>query len=181
MADIELDYDSIMQSALRHVVKDVLKITADLNETPGDHHFYIEFLTEAEGVDIPDHLRQTYPHKMTVVLHHQFEDLVVEEDYFAVSLWFKGVEARLTIPFAAMTSFADPSEKFGLRFQEDDFADTPEDFPGEDNGEDAGVTSMKTGSKAASSSGTSENDEDDETEEDDSSADVVSLDAFRKK
>jgi len=132
VADIELDYDQIMQNALRHVVKDVLTITADLGETPGDHHFYVEFLTDAPGVNLPDHLKAQYPERMTIVLHHQFDDLDVGNDGFQVTLSFKGVEARLAIPFDAITSFADPSAKFGLRFQEDEDEDDAPALSGDD-------------------------------------------------
>ena len=83
----------------------------------GEHHFYIEFLTQAPDVSIPDHLIEDYPERMTIVLQHQFQNLDVTEDGFGVTLWFKGKESRLEIPFHAVTSFADPSVKFGLRFE----------------------------------------------------------------
>ncbi|NJM35978.1 MAG: hypothetical protein HC850_16275 [Rhodomicrobium sp.] len=92
-------------------------MTVELGATPGDHHFYIEFATRAPGVQIPDVLIDSYPERMTIVLQHQFENLVVRDDEFAVTLWFKGEESRLFIPFEAVTSFADPSVGFGLRFE----------------------------------------------------------------
>jgi len=193
VSDIELDYDQIMQNALRRVVHDVLTITADLKETPGDHHFYIEFLTGAPDVSIPDHLRETYPERMTIVLHHQFEDLDVNADGFGVTLWFKGVSARLEIPYDAITSFADPSAKFGLRFQEDEDSEesTPHDAPEliEDN-EPAQVTALKNSAgkktkaeavKDKKSGETKDSGTASDGDDKDSSADVVSLDAFRKK
>jgi len=118
VSDVELDYDYLTQRALRQVLKDVLEMTAELGATPGEHHFYIEFATEAPGVIIPEELHETYPERMTIVIQHQFENLVVRDDEFAVTLWFKGNESRLTIPFEAVTSFADPSVQFGLRFAE---------------------------------------------------------------
>ena len=116
MKDIEIDYDYLTQQALRRVVRDVLSMTEELGAAPGDHHFYIEFETQAEGVSIPDHLLTSYPSRMTIVLQHQFDDLEVRDDDFSVTLWFKGQQARLTVPFEAVTSFADPSVQFGLRF-----------------------------------------------------------------
>jgi hypothetical protein len=118
LSDIELDYEYLMQRAQRRVVYDALSLTAELKATPGDHHFYIEFLTGAFGVSLPDELRQEYPERMTIVLQHQFENLIVDEEGFSVSLWFKGKQSRLTIPYEAITSFADPSAHFGLRFHE---------------------------------------------------------------
>jgi hypothetical protein len=116
LKDIEIDYDYLTQQALRRVVRDVLHMTEELGEAPGDHHFYIEFETQAEHVSIPDHLLASYPLRMTIVLQHQFDDLEVRDDDFSVTLWFKGQQARLTVPFDAVTSFADPSVQFGLRF-----------------------------------------------------------------
>ena len=118
MSDVEFDYDYLTQRALRQVVKDVLEMTAEIGATPGEHHFYIEFATQAPGVIIPDELIETYPERMTIVVQHQFENLVVRDEEFALTLWFKGIESRLTIPFEAVTSFADPSVQFGLRFAE---------------------------------------------------------------
>lgn len=116
MTDVEIDYDFLTQQALKRVVRDVLQMTEELGTAPGDHHFYIEFETRAEGVSIPDHLLAVYPTRMTVVLQHQFDDLEVRDDEFSVTLWFKGQQARLTIPYDSVTSFADPSVQFGLRF-----------------------------------------------------------------
>lgn len=117
MADVEIDYDFLTQQALKRVVRDVLGMTEELGAAPGDHHFYIEFQTQGDGVVVPDHLIAQYPVRMTIVLQHQFDDLIVNDDEFSVSLWFKGQQARLTVPFAAITSFADPSVQFGLRFE----------------------------------------------------------------
>ena len=117
MSDVEIDYDFLTQNALKQVVRDVLKMTEELGEAPGDHHFYIEFDTKADGVSLPDHLLAQYPERMTIVLQHQFDALEVLDDAFSVTLWFKNVQARLSVPFDAVTSFADPSVQFGLRFE----------------------------------------------------------------
>ena len=53
---------------------------------------------------------------MTIVLQHQFWDLEVYDDRFAVTLSFNEVSQRLDIPFAAVKVFADPSVEFGLQF-----------------------------------------------------------------
>ncbi len=116
MTDVEIDYDFLTQQALKRVVRDVLQMTEELGSAPGDHHFYVEFETQAEGVAIPDHLLAVYPSRMTIVLQHQFDNLEVRDEEFSVTLWFKGQQARLTVPFEAVTSFADPSVQFGLRF-----------------------------------------------------------------
>ena len=54
---------------------------------------------------------------MTIILQHQFEDLVINEDALWVTLRFNGKPERLRIPFAAVVSFADPSVNFGLQLK----------------------------------------------------------------
>ncbi len=114
-----LGYDRMMERAIRGVVREALAVAATKG-LPGAHHFYITFRTRARGVEIPDHLLARYPEEMTVVLEHQFWDLEVREDAFSVTLSFSNKPARLTIPFAAIATFADPSVQFGLQFKHAD-------------------------------------------------------------
>ena len=109
-------YDKMVETALRGVVREVMARTA-ASGLPGAHHFYVTFRTGYPGVAIPDHLHAQYPDEMTVVLEHQFWDLEVKEDRFAVTLSFKNKPERLSIPWDAITAFADPAVKFGLQFQ----------------------------------------------------------------
>ena len=111
MSDVEIDYDFLTQTALKRVLRDVLVMTEELGAAPGEHHFYIEFETGAEGVVIPEDLASAYPERMTIVLQHQFDDLAVRDDEFSVTLWFKGKQARLTVPFDALIRFPDPSNR----------------------------------------------------------------------
>jgi hypothetical protein len=84
---------------------------------PGEHHFFISFLTKFPGVILSEKLKNRYPHEMTIVLQFQFEELIVEEKSFSVCLSFDNVKEKITIPFVAITAFADPSVKFGLQFR----------------------------------------------------------------
>ncbi len=111
-----LRYDKMVESALRGVVREALARTA-ASGLPGTHHFYITFKTRYPGLKISDALTAQYPDEMTIVLEHQFWDLEVEEDHFAATLSFQGRPERLSVPFEAITSFTDPSVKFGLQFQ----------------------------------------------------------------
>ena len=111
-----LRYDKMVEAALRGVVREALARAA-ASGLPGAHHFYITFRTDAPGLALPDFLRKDYPDEMTIVLEHQYWDLEVEEEKFSVGLSFKNRNEKLTIPFAAITAFADPSVKFGLQFQ----------------------------------------------------------------
>jgi len=109
------DYQRIVQDALRDAVRRVLARVAE-DGLPGDHYFYVGFRTGEPGVEIPRSLRQQYPEEMTVILQNQYWDLAVGPESFAVSLSFNGARERLTVPFAALTAFVDPSAEFGLRF-----------------------------------------------------------------
>jgi uncharacterized protein len=108
-------YDLLAQQALRGVVQRVLSDVAK-NGLAGEHHFYISFDTEAPGVRISQRLREKYPQEMTIVLQHQFWDLIVTDEGFEVGLSFNGVPERLGVPFAAIKGFFDPSVKFALQF-----------------------------------------------------------------
>ncbi len=112
-----LRYDKMVERALRGVVREAIS-SAVTDGLPGGHHFYITFKTAAPGVVIAEQLRAKYPDEMTIVIEHQFWELTVTPDEFAVTLSFNSRPERLTIPFAAITAFADPSVKFGLQFQE---------------------------------------------------------------
>ena len=116
MKDI-LRYDKMVEAALRGVVREALARSA-ANGLPGAHHFYITFKTGFPGVELPGHLLAKHPEEMTVVLEHQFWDLAVEEERFSVTLSFAGKPEHIVVPFEAILSFADPSVKFGLQFQQ---------------------------------------------------------------
>jgi hypothetical protein len=110
-------YDLLTQQALRGVVRQVL-VDAAKKGLPGDHHFYISFDTKAEGVRLSERLRAQYPEQMTIILQHQFWDLVVSDTGFEVGLSFGGIPEKLSVPFAAIKGFFDPSVQFGLQFEE---------------------------------------------------------------
>ncbi len=158
-----LRYDKMVEAALRGVVREALARTA-ANGMPGAHHFYITFKTGFEGVELPANLRAKHPEEMTVVLEHQFWDLEVEEDHFAVTLSFQNKPERLVIPFEAILSFADPAVKFGLQFQQAAAANEGGQSPG---AAEAAPLSETPAAPAAKSG--------------DKSGEVVNIDKFRKK
>lgn len=158
MTDDLLHYPSMIDQAMRDVVRDVLRRISS-SGLPGEHHFYISFGTTHPGVKMSEQLKSRYPKEITIVLQHQFWDFHVEDQRFHVTLSFGGIPEKLTVPFAALTAFADPSVKFGLQFQQPDMFEA-----GSAGAQEVGDTiSFK-----------SENDEDDSDK-------VVSIEAFRKK
>ena len=179
MSDVELDYNYLTNRALKGVLRDVLSITQELGAAPGEHHFYIEFATGADGVDIPSHLKQAYPERMTIVLQHQFRDLAVDEDGFRVTLWFKGEPSLLVIPYEAVLSFTDPSVQFGLRFDAPIGGPQGEQARAGEKTEDSGHKNKDARRESDAPDGQEKQSDDEEDAE--GGADVVSLDAFRKK
>ena len=115
MANRGFSYDTMIEEALRGVVRRVL-LKVQKDGLPGDHHIYLTFRTDADGVDVADAVRTRWPEEMTIVIQHQYWDLEVYPDRFSVTLSFSDVAQKLVIPFAAITAFADPSVKFGLQF-----------------------------------------------------------------
>lgn len=165
MTDFEDDdmlrYDRMVENALRGVVKQAVEEVIERG-LPGDHHFYITFMTDYPGVDIPDYLKERYPGEMTIVLQYQFYDLFVDDEKMKVTLSFNNVPELLTVPLAAISIFADPSVNFALQFQpigEEGPEFDPDDPLGDDDDED--FSSTKT--------------------DDEKTGEVVSLDQFRKK
>src|SRR6185312_6075527 len=116
MAKDFIGYQALTDQALRGVVRDALR-RIEKSGLIGAHHFYLTFKTHAEGVDIPDFLKEQYPDEMTIIIQHQYWALKVKEDYFEVTLTFKKLPAPLHIPFSALTAFFDPGVQFGLQFR----------------------------------------------------------------
>ena len=119
MPDSLIPYDEIVQEALRAVVGRVLgQVESSGGVLPGDHHFYITFLTGAPGVRISQHLKTKYTEQMTIVIQHWYENLSVNDEGFSITLNFGNNPEPMVIPFDALRTFVDPSVEFGLRFEE---------------------------------------------------------------
>jgi uncharacterized protein len=119
-SDGAIDYELLAQNAMRGVVRAVLTEVARTG-LPGEHHFYIAFRTNAPGVSISKRLKEKYRDEMTIVLQHRFWDLIVTEDKFEVKLTFDAIPERLSIPYAAIKIFYDPSVPYGLQFEDAEF------------------------------------------------------------
>lgn len=182
-------YDVLTQEALRSVIKKILDevVTAGL---PGDHHFFISFNTNHPGVRLSMRMREQYPDAMTIVIQHSFWNLETSDTGFEIDLSFNEIPERLRIPYASILSFFDPSVKFGLQFDE------PVEELDEQETAKPKLTAVKTSEvkeetvkekaspkavkKTAAKKEDKTEDANSKTNEE-ASADVVSLDAFRKK
>lgn len=150
----QINYELLVEDALRSVVRSSLRIAQE-NGLPGETHFFITFLTTYPGVILPERLRESHPEKMTIIIQHQFWDLSTDPQQFTITLSFGGQRETLTIPFMAVIDFNDPSVGFGLQFNHD--------APENDSDDDEGQAPVGEPQSAPQS------------------ADVVSLDTFRKK
>ena len=174
MPAFRLDYGQLVERALRRVVRDALEVVAEQG-LPGKHHFYITFRTDHPDVVIDDGLHARYPTEMTIVLQHEFWGLEVLPERFGVTLSFGGAPQRLEIPYDAVRVFADPSVEFGLQFTV---------APGE--GEAGAVLAQDSTPRPAASvaelptAGGRSAEPSSEPDAADS-AEVVTLDRFRKK
>jgi hypothetical protein len=185
----------MVEDALRGVLKQALKIT-EAQGLPGAHHFYITFDTTHPGLKIAPSLKALHPNEMTIVLQHQFWDLNVGDERFEITLSFSGVSQRLSVPFAAVTAFADPHAKFGLQFhvefeerseeEDDDASDPPLDDEAPSDAPQVDSIQVTQALKNARKTATTRPplktvEPDGENNEAATANKVVTLDAFRKK
>ena len=169
MATDHIRYDVLARDALRGVLRKVLSDAA-VHGLPGEHHFFITFISTAEGVKLSPRLLAQYPEEMTVILQHQFWDLVVTDDRFEVGLSFGGIPERVVVPFNAIKSFFDPSVQFGLQFEA---ADTAAETPATNLPAVPAPAALPVAAPAAENQ--------DEPTKPGEGAEVVRLDRFRKK
>jgi len=155
---------------------------AALEGLPGDHHFYITFRTGAPGVEIPSRLKAQYPDEMTIVIQHQYSDLVVDSEGFGVTLKFQGRDTRLIIPLESITAFSDPSVNFGLQLKD------AEDAVGSNGNDVSDVADEQTASIEVTVEAEVKSDDDPEAEaapktrkRKKKKGEIIALDAFRKK
>ncbi|MEY8831321.1 SspB family protein [Sedimentitalea sp. XS_ASV28] len=158
----DIDYGNLMHAAMRGLIKSVLQDVAE-NGLPGAHHFFITFDTSHPGVELADWLSDRYPGEMTVVMQHWFDNLDVGDDGFAVTLNFGDAPEPLYIPYDAIKTFVDPSVEFGLRFENAEEEEEPDEvealMPAAINTDHA---------------------QEDEATAEKADAEIVSLDSFRK-
>jgi uncharacterized protein len=177
-------YDILTQEALRGVIRKVLGEVARTG-IPGNHHFFVTFMTHASGVRISTRLREKYPEQMTIVIQHQYWDLEVTEAHFEIGLSFGDVPERLSIPFAAIRGFYDPSVNFECEFEVKVDVEAPAESSEVILRPVTAVDIAKpkpAAAKAAAERKTAAaaSEEHAATDESKPMADVVSLDSFRK-
>ena len=153
-------YAERAQAALLGMIRDVMQEAAD-NGLAGGHHFYLTFSTRAPGVEMSDKLRAAHSEEITIVLQNQFENLVIDDEKFAVRLYFNQQPEDLVVPWDALSKFYDPSVAFGLMF---DVEDIESEAIGQEDTDSLDFSESAPEEKSAPITG-----------------EVVSLDSFRDK
>lgn len=191
-----MNYDKMTQLALRGVVRDAIRRVIREDGLPGAHHFYITFLTRFPGVDIDESLASKYDEEITIVLEHQYWDLLAHDDSFEVTLKFGGVPKYLSVPYTAITRFHDPSVGFAMQFDPpEEMTETPPTIARltPDPKSKPAIVEVETTPKPSKKKTTAKKTKSkkkpspvkavpDDTDPDDGGGNtVVSLDAFRKK
>lgn len=182
MTEDMIRYDILVQDALRGVIRKVLTEVAKTG-LPGNHHFFITFVTDAPGVKVSNRMREQYPEQMTIVLQHQFWDLEVSENSFDVGLSFSDVPEKLHVPYSAIRGFYDPSVNFELEFDvenTDTVAEPAETVAGEPESAGAETVALPAAAGKKKSKKDDSGNQDDDEPAPEGGADVVSLDSFRK-
>ena len=193
MSEDHIRYDILAQEALRSVIRKVLEEVSRAG-LPGEHHFFITFQTDYPGVRLSRRMAERYPEEMTIVIQHTFWNLEVGDNAFEIDLSFDDIRERLRVPYGAIRGFFDPSVKFGLQFDvtpvDNKAADNQTvtsltDGEGEPRRSTAGsvpeIKRAKPAAGAKSKASKSEDKSDGAGNEEESGAEVVSLDTFRKK
>jgi uncharacterized protein len=187
MATDLIRYDLLVQDALRSVVRKVLSDTAR-SGLLGEHHFNIAFKTHALGVVVPTAMKHRFPDEMSIILQHEFWDLVVTQDAFEVNLNFSRKPERLTVPFDAITGFTDPSVPFGFKLEPKIPEATPDVAPASSRALAPATTPPEPSSPPPaptlpprSASAAKKSEQPAKPAKPPGEAKVVSIDAFRKK
>lgn len=147
-----IDYQGLVMDGYRKIVKNALRVMEEVN-TFGAYSFTISINVLDDAVDIPDWLRSQHLSTLTIIINQQYENLMVADDYFEVTLYFNGVPAHLHIPYTTLVAFRDNDSDFAIGFgYVEPTKETEQDIL-----------------------------PDDDTVDEEHSADVISLDSFRKK
>ncbi|APX88768.1 hypothetical protein BV394_02670 [Brevirhabdus pacifica] len=182
-----IEYGNLMHRAMRRLISDVLEDVSE-NGLPGDHHFFITYETTHPDVGMPDWLKARYPEQIMIVIQHWFEDLIVDENGFQITLNFGDAPVPLYVPFDALQTFVDPSVEFGLRFESQDSDEDEHSSPihivddlddEEPSDSDADAPAAQAGESASGGKGKPA-EEKAAAAPAKRDAEVVSLDSFRK-
>ena len=104
-------------TAIERLAKGHPDLVAVIEAAAAEHARLHDEFSELLAMDEAEQLRARYPQEMTVVIQHWYENLVVTDEGFSITLNFGNNPEPMVIPFDALRTFVDPSVEFGLRFE----------------------------------------------------------------
>ena len=102
-----------IRQELYKIVRDLLEEVAEKG-LQGEDYFVIQFQTPK--ATIPDFVRAKYPNEITIILQHQFQDLILTANAIEVVLTFGGIASNIVIPYETLMVFANPVSGLTLAF-----------------------------------------------------------------
>lgn len=174
-----IDYKSLLNEAMLSVVKKTLTYIQEFGLTK-DQSLYISFHTNHPSVVLSKAVKEKYPQEITIVLQHQFDNLVVSKENFSVNLAFGGMPETIIVPFQALTNFVDPNANFSIQFYEMDDKEEIEDYDDTtmDKADIQNITTLRQ--KSCSDTNHKKHIKKDTDLKTSKSGDIVMLDKFRK-
>lgn len=113
----KLNYDQLVQEALRGVIVQILKHIEDQGMNKNEY-MRITFIPSVKGVVCPSELAKEYINGLCIELQEEkFENLKVGHDRFSLDLYIDDQTERFVIPFKSISNIVDPESQFGLEFE----------------------------------------------------------------
>lgn len=113
---LQVDYRRLLQESFLDVIRKALVIIGT-EGAPYESGVLIRYRTGTQGVVLTNKLRGLYPDVMTVILQHQFEELVAGDRSFSVTLSFLGETERITVPYHSILSYQDLGQSIEMTLE----------------------------------------------------------------
>ena len=112
-----INYQELIDKAMHSVLKGSLEyIAMHHDKYVSFDSFLISFITNYPGVVLSEKLKKRYPDEMLIIIQYQFDDFIVLDDKFSITLYFDDKGESITIPYNAITSYVDKEANFALKF-----------------------------------------------------------------
>ena len=112
----KLNYDLLVQDALRSVIVQILKHIEDFGFAK-DECLRITLIPTVKGVVCPESFIREYENGLCIELQEdKYENLKIGHDRFSVDLYIGDMTEHFVIPFKSIANIVDPSSQFGLEF-----------------------------------------------------------------
>jgi hypothetical protein len=111
-----MEYLKIFEDGMHLVIRNILEDVSK-HGVVDDSQLFITFLTKFPGVTLSKHMLHKYQDEITIILQHQFEQLVIKDNGFSVGLTFGGEFEIVEIPYNSILLFHNPNNNITLNFR----------------------------------------------------------------